>query len=94
MKGENFDRHKFRVCVEKARNIILENDIFSLEGKSLLAQLIYNNTSIERINFETLNWETILINYTDWVDYYNVNENRFNKIKQFLIDKINQIENN
>ncbi|KAA5821382.1 hypothetical protein FPF71_16010 [Algibacter amylolyticus] len=90
MKHENFDRHKFRACVDEARKIILEKDDFSLEARNLLAHLIYDNRSIKGINFKKLCWDTILFDYPDWVEYYNMTENRFIKIKEFLIKKIEQ----
>ena len=93
MKDENFDRHKFRSCVDEARKLILEKDDFSLEARNLLAHLIYKNNTVQGINFKNLNWDTILINYSDWIEYYNITEPRFINIKEFLIDKIISNEN-
>lgn len=89
MKNENFDSHQYRHCVEKARILINEKDYFSIEARDLLSQLTYDNGSINKIDFNKLTWEIILSDYSDWVEYYNLSETRFNQIKDFLIEKCN-----
>jgi len=87
MEDKYIDNHRFRLCVEEARKQILEKDDLSLEARSLLANLIYHYTNIEGINFQKLTWKTIKVNNSDWLEHFDITENRFENIKEFLIEK-------
>ncbi|RED45280.1 hypothetical protein DFQ10_102148 [Winogradskyella eximia] len=94
MKYRHFESRKFRLCVIEARKCITAKDDFSLEARNLLAQLIYDNESIKKINFLKIDWETILLNHTEWIEYYDITENRFNEIIEYLINKTSSYKSN
>ncbi|WP_090296492.1 hypothetical protein [Flagellimonas zhangzhouensis] len=90
-----YDKHVFRLCVKDARRIIEEKDEISKSATSLLAELLYEYTSINKIPIRTITWEDVLKNNSSWVDYYDEDEKRFNKIKTLIIRKIDhEIEEN
>tara|TARA_R110002033_G_scaffold153429_1_gene189924 strand:- start:527 stop:802 length:276 start_codon:yes stop_codon:yes gene_type:complete len=87
MDYENFDKHKFRLCVVEAKKCIIEIDDDSLNARYLLSQLIYDNENVTNIDFSKLNWKNAKLNYSEWVNNYCESEFKFNFIREFLIKK-------
>lgn len=89
---KDYDGHVFRKCVIKARKIITEKDIFSETARNLLSQVIYDHEDIKSFNLNKLIWFDVLKDYSKWVEYRDVKEEMFEKIKTFLIKKVDEFE--
>tara|TARA_R110002111_G_scaffold57363_9_gene97218 strand:+ start:7284 stop:7562 length:279 start_codon:yes stop_codon:yes gene_type:complete len=85
---KEYDSNIYRLCVVVARKCISDKDSLSIEARDLLSQMIYDKGDIKKIDFSQLNWENTLIDYSDWVDYYNISEHRFGNILQILKNKV------
>ncbi len=86
--GSDFNSHKFLKCVEQARSRIIGEGHSALASRSLLAELIYDNEGIDKINLSNLTWQNILDDYSDWKSHFEVTEYSFVNFKEILHNKI------